>query len=435
MLRYSSELALQGITKQLRTSIVVICILALGVGAATAMQAVFRAMGGDPIPEKSSTLYYPKLNPLPISYQDATNRKDAPDVNLTWPDAKALIDSQRADAQAAMAGGNVVVALPDGGASYVRSRFATSEFFRLFDLAFEEGRPWSKEEEANRARIAVITDVLASTMFPGGASTGESILIDDIPFVVVGVVKEWRPWPKFYADLSSSAFSEADQLFIPLETALDVGAQVSGTVSTWGPEVSSSEMLTSPSATWLQVWVELADEAAATEYSHFLRSYADEQRSRGVYERAAESAELVPLRNWLARMELIPLNVTVQLWLAYAFLIVCTVNTSALLLARFQARGASLAIRRALGAKKSSIVLQLTIEAAALGALGGLFAIPVCELGLWIIRRQPDDYAASAYLDPSMAVVAITLGIVSGVAAASVPAYKVSAEASIRRLM
>ena len=60
------------------------------------------------------------------------------------------------------------------------------DFFRLYDLDFIDGRPFSKKESDAGERVCVITDKLAAL---SGASPSETIRINGHPFRVVGVVK------------------------------------------------------------------------------------------------------------------------------------------------------------------------------------------------------------------------------------------------------
>lgn len=432
MLKYSAEQAFRGIRRRPQLSVLVILVLGLGIGTAVAFHGVLQTMGGDPVPGRSGVLYYVKLNPTPLNYSDASG---AAADNVTWPDANALLSDHRGTQQAAMAGGKVAVVDPAGTVSYKHARFTTPQFFEMFGRRLLAGRVWNAEEENVSQRVAVITDALAREQFGDTPTVGKTLVINDIPFRIIGVIKQWGPWPKFYADLPSSAFDEADDVFIPLHTALDIDADVSGRVASWGNASSADGMLESATASWLQYWVQLDTPAELEQYRSYLDSYARDQHARGTYERTKDTAEVVGLRDWLARKELIPDNLAIQLKLAYAFLLVCIVNASALLFSKFQAKERELAIRRSLGARRIHIVQPLLLESALLGLSGGIAAVVTAEIALWLIRRQPDDYSKLAHLDPGLVVGAALVGVAAGMLAAAVPAWRVAAAASIRRLI
>ena len=60
------------------------------------------------------------------------------------------------------------------------------DFFRLYDLDFIDGRPFSKKESDEGECVCVITDKVAAQT---GTSTGSTIRVNGHPFRVVGVVK------------------------------------------------------------------------------------------------------------------------------------------------------------------------------------------------------------------------------------------------------
>jgi putative ABC transport system permease protein len=121
---------------------------------------------------------------------------------------------------------------------------------------------------------------------------------------------------------------------------------------------------------------------------------------------------------------LLPGDVTIQMWLALGFLIVCLLNTVGLLLAKFLRRGNEIGVRRALGATRGAIFRQLMVEAGAIGLAGGLLGLAFALGGLWAVRRQPVDYADLARLDPAMLLVTFVLAIACSLLAGALPAWR-----------
>jgi putative ABC transport system permease protein len=152
-------------------------------------------------------------------------------------------------------------------------------------------------------------------------------------------------------------------------------------------------------------------------------SYSEEQRKAGRFERPPN----VRLRNvteWLDHKEVVPHDVRLQTWIAFAFLLVCLINTVGLLLTKFLRRSAELGIRRALGASKRSIFVQLLVEAGAIGVAGGVLGLGLAWLGLWVVRHQPTSYAELARLDLPMLVATFALAIASSLLAGVIPAWQ-----------
>lgn len=435
MLKYSFEQAATGAARNIRLSMLIVLILGVGIGIATALFGLLKTMGGDPIPGRSEILYYPRLDPTPLSYHDPGDASQGAAVNMTWPDANALLRQHWARRQAAMAGGKVPIVLPDGTTVSERARYTTPEFFALFDRPFSAGRGWSEEEERAASRVVVVSDEIASRLFQGTSAIGRTLVLHDEPFTIIGVTPIWRPRPKFYADLSTSAFTGADDLYIPLHTALEMGLDVEGRVASWSDAASTADLLKSPTATWLQYWVELHGPAEVARFTEQLRGYADEQKARGVYQRGSERVSVQTLLARMAEQKLIPSNLSIQLRLSYAFLLVCVLNAAALLFSKFQAREKELALRRAVGARRNHIIQPLLLEAGILGVAGSAFGLGVAAAAMWVIRQQPDDYAQLAQMNAPLVAWSAAIGLLAGITAAAVPAWRVAATASLRQLI
>jgi len=127
---------------------------------------------------------------------------------------------------------------------------------------------------------------------------------------------------------------------------------------------------------------------------------------------------------YLAKNKVVPGDVNLQMWLAFAFLLVCLVNTVGLLLAKFLRRSSEIGVRRALGASRRAIFAQCLIEAGMVGLVGGLLGLGLAELGLWAVRQQPADYAPLAHLDPLMLLTTFVLAVAASLLAGVLPAWR-----------
>jgi putative ABC transport system permease protein len=100
------------------------------------------------------------------------------------------------------------------------------------------------------------------------------------------------------------------------------------------------------------------------------------------------------------------------------------INTIGLLLTKFLRRSAELGVRRALGASKRSIFIQLLVEAGSIGVVGGVLGLGLAMAGLWAVRHQPADYADLAELDLPMLATTFGLAIVTSLIAGMLPAWR-----------
>ena len=87
-------------------------------------------------------------------------------------------------------------------------------------------------------------------------------------------------------------------------------------------------------------------------------------------------------------------------------------------------------IRKAIGAKRRTILLQFLIEAASICALGGLIAIALAA-GLVQIARQ---YYPDVALSPSIVLLALTVAIVTGLISGFLPAWRAARMSPVEAL-
>ncbi|WP_296248710.1 ABC transporter permease [uncultured Stenotrophomonas sp.] len=422
MIAHYFALALRNLSKSPMMSAALLVALALGVGASMTMLTVVRVMSWDPLPGRSAQLYHPFIDPLPLTAKPREGSD--PRISLTWVDAKALLDGGPADGQVALASGRVLLPAqsPGDDLSYVEGQFATSRVFDLFGIQLLQGSGWTDADDADHANVIVLSASLARRLASQAPLVGQQITLSGHGFRIVGIAADWLPAPRFHTDMQRDVFAGKDDFFIPLETAIALGLEVRNAIFSWG-DVANSSNLQGPSATWLQFWIKLDSDRKRDEYSQFLQGYVQSQADSGRFQRPQAPA-ILSLRAYLQARHIVPAEVKLQLSLALAFLFVCVVNICALLYARLSRRNHEIAIRRALGARRVDIVLQLVIEALLIGALGGGFAVLVAESGLWFLRTQPDGYAALAVMDLSMVLVTLVMACVCSFIAAGLPALR-----------
>lgn len=421
MFAYYLRLALHNLGRNPILGALMVIAIGLGVGATMTMLTVLHVMTGDPLPGLSQHLYRPYLNPLPLAMKRSSFGPD-PSLAFTWPDAEALLHARKAVHQAAMARGSVVADSnqPDVGPKSVNGSYTTRDFFSMFGVPFIAGQPWSRQADKQAAPVVVLTRQLAMRLFGTTHAIGRVAQLDKHAFEVVGVVTDWHPRPFFYANSSTARFGVADQFFMPLSTAMNLGLSVNA-MSAWGKNTS----VTSPTASWLQVWVQLDTAKEVAAYRQFLVNYAAQQKALGRFQRQPDGAKLYGLMQWLNREGLVPGDVMLQTWLALSFFVVCMVNVMALLLTKFVGRSSEISVRRALGAKRHDIFAQFAVESMMVGLAGGLLGIGVAEIGLWSVRHRPSDYAHLAQMDPQMLIATVIVAIVASVLAGMLPAWRV----------
>ncbi|QNN45593.1 ABC transporter permease [Thermomonas brevis] len=424
MYAYYLRLALRSFGRNKALTVLMVVTIALGIGACMTTLTVFHVLSGDPIPGKSGTLFYPRLEPRSLG----KNAKPEPEPmeQMTRFDAEELLRQKRGDRQALMTAGSVSL-LPAGQITKplrARARFTSADFFPMFEAPLLAGRSWTAAEDEARARVAVIDRELAGKLFGSGNPIGRSFRLPEGSVEVIGVLDAWTLNPRFY-DMSNRQFGGTEQVFLPFSTSRELKLPTQGSMWCWGDSRSDpggAKGLNAPCA-WLQYWVELDTPAKAAAYRQYLVDYSEQQRKAGRYERPT-NVRLDDVMGWLEFKQAVPNDVRMQMWLASGFLLVCLLNTVGLLLAKFLRRSGEIGVRRALGASRREIFKQCLVEAGCIGVTGAVLGLGFAALGLWLVRQQPDDYAKLAHMDMTMLLSTFALALATSLLAGLLPAWR-----------
>jgi putative ABC transport system permease protein len=421
MFAYYLDLAIRSLKRNKVLTALMVLALALGIGACITTLTVLRLLSGDPLPQKSSQLFYPQVDPNPKDGYVAGETK--PTAIMTYPDAMNLLHARKGTRQAAMAlsQAKVMPLQANGHPFFSDAVMTTADFFAMFDAPFQYGGGWTAGDDDGHAQLVVIAGFLNDKLFGGANSVGKVIRINDHDFRITGVLKPWAPQPRFYAqDLGGRSYGDGDALFLPLQA---------GRAVKMGPEdtecyaaVEDISNLEAAPCMWLGFWVELDSDAAVAGYKEYLANYAKQQVSLGRFQRSETS--LLDLMGWLRDQQVVPDDVRLQAGLAFGFLLICVVNTVGLLLAKCLRRSREIGVRRALGATRREIFVQFMVEAVIVGLAGGVLGLLFAELGLFGIRHQPAEYASLAHLDPGMFLFTFVVAIAASLIAGILPAWR-----------
>jgi putative ABC transport system permease protein len=421
MFSYYLDLAWRSLRRHRALTALMVLAIALGIGACMTTLTVLHVLSGDPMPDKSATLFYPQVDPRDQNEYQPGNE---PPRQLAWIDGINLLKAKRARHQVLMTGGAVPVQPAQSGMEpfFSDARYTTADFFAMFEAPFLYGHGWSEAEDDSKARVAVISRSLNDKLFGGKDSTGQVLRMQNEAFRVIGVLDAWRPNPHFY-DLNIGNYAGGEDVFVPLATSRDTRLEHNGSEDCWGKGGTDEAHLETATCVWLQFWVQLNGKDEVDAYRRFLENYSREQKALGHFQRAPE-VRLRSLMAWLDFNAVVPGDVRLQSWLALGFLLVCLVNTVGLMLAKFLRRAGELGVRRALGASKREVFVQLLVESGVVGLAGGIGGLVLAFLGLWLVRRQPSDYASLAHLDASMLLFTFALAIGASLLAGLLPAWR-----------
>lgn len=423
MIGYCGRLAFQNLRRHAWLTALIVLAISIGMGSSMTVYSILRAMSSDPIPAKSSLLLTPQFDNFG---PDARPTPDLP-VMLSYRDVAAWHRDRPALRQAGMYEIGVAVASAEATVAPVPAagRATHADFFAMFEVPIIAGRAWTAEEDAARANVVVLARSLATQLFADGEAVGKTVQVEGSDYGVVGVIAGWEPSPRFYdvGTNGGSAYDEHTTLYMPLETALDRGIQTNGSVTCL---VFGSTPLKESECVWLQYWMEVGHVADIRGVREYLGAYAAEQQRAGRFT-WKPITRVHDVRQWLVHMKVAPDELRVATWLAFAFLFVCLVNATALMLARSSRRNAEFSVRRALGASRRHLFMQGMAESLVVGLVGGLVGIVWTWGGLAALRALvPEAIRSTTRFAPEVLGQTLLLALFVTLLAGLYPAWRAS---------
>jgi putative ABC transport system permease protein len=252
----------------------------------------------------------------------------------------------------------------------------TTNYFDVGTTGVGTGEAFTDAEVTSSAKVAVIGQTLATTLFPSGSALGESITVDGTPFTVVGVLE----------NQSSTGATDANSVVIAPITRVQKSFTGFGAVSTLSVEATDSDSVDAAEG---EVEIMLNQLLGQTEDDE---SYSISNQS-SLLETQEESAD----------------SFTVLLGVVAAIsLLVGGIGVTNVMLVSVTERTKEIGIRKALGATRGAILGQFLTEAATLTLLGGLLGVVAALVGAnyEIYGTQPVvlDYSIPLALGVSVAI-------------------------------
>ncbi len=324
--------------------------LALGIGASTALFTVTRQVLLAPLP-------WPDAGRLVMLWETS------PESSSRWVAPANFIDWRRdliGTVASLAAFDSVSITLTGRGeAERLRGASASGTFFSTLGQGAAEGRVLSEADDAPGAPcVAVLGAGLRDRRFPGGDAVGTSIVVNDRPCTVVGVLPRTFAFP-----LMARA-----EIWINGDRGVPRSFPFGGDPTT----VRDAHLLFVVARLAPGVSLDAASGHLARLAASLARAYPDTNTGLG--------GRVQPLH------EAIVGDVRRPLWLLQAgvmvlWLVAC-VNVAHLLMGRASRRAHELAVRVALGARRRDLVRQCLGEALAYALPGGALGL---LLALWTV--------------------------------------------------
>jgi putative ABC transport system permease protein len=196
--------------------------------------------------------------------------------------------------------------------------------------------------------------------------------------------------------------------------------------------LENTERLINSECAWVTFWAEIPDDQVEN-YKQQLNNYIEGQKALGRFPRDILTF-VTNLKDQFTFINGRNDFMNVFSMLSTLFFAVCLLNAVGIILAKFMRRTKEVSLRRALGAKKKTIITQHVIEVVIIGLLGGLLGIVVAYYGLqgmmniqlWAsdYTRRLEDLQPLYALDFTMITYAFLTGIVCTLIASIYPIWR-----------
>ncbi len=279
----------------------------------------------------------------------------------------------------------------------------TPEFFEVVNITIAEGRRLGYEDSDGRKNTCVIGDAVRTALFPLSDPIGETLLVErhptSIPFTVVGVL----------ADVETAGTPERgvqqrdlnNEILIPFSTAMSQFGEI-----TRKSDSGSREYL---KIQYSGLYITATEIDAVEAVSEMVKRVLEKNHIKKDYEVKVPLARL-KLAEQKERNSKLTLG-----FIAGISLLVGGIGIMNIMLATVTERTREIGIRRALGAKRSSITLQFLVETIVLSTTGGLAGVALGVAGANIVTKLASwDTIVSGWSVAISFGLSVLVGVVSG---------------------
>ena len=375
-----------------------ILMLALGIGATTAIFSIVEGVLLRPLP-------FPHPEQL-VQVADILQGADVGgngEAGVTAPDIQAYVRDTRSFSSLGGYTGTSYELSGAGDPAQVNGSRLTAGVFPALGVPPLMGRFFTQQEDDGKEQVVVVSYSLWKSRLQGDPEVlGKKILLERKPYVVIGVMPRSFEFPLVPGHLNSS------ELWIPMsfrEGELGVGGAAGWNFNMVGrlkPGITAAQA---------QSDAERVAEATMRGYPSFMASLHIRAVARSLHEETVEQARQLVRILFLAIM---------------VVLLIACANLAGLLLVRAIRRRREVAVRLALGARAQVLLRQAILESLVLSVTGGLAGLGLAAIGLkvgvsWLPETLPR--ISEIGLDWQVVLFAMVLAVLTGIVCGLAPAF------------
>lgn len=261
-----------------------------------------------------------------------------------------------------------------------------------------EGRFYNKIEDQYSSNVVVLGDGVNKILFPDGGAIGKTIKIQGRNFTVIGVVKKQGTMLMDFID---------NQVFIPLSTFLGVFGKYDRSFSI-GIKAGSIDRID-----------EIRAEAEGN--MRIIRNIKPGKESDfSINETKSFQEEVATFRFWVW---------AIGIGMTFLSFLVGIIGIMNIMFVSVAERTKEIGIRKAIGAKKVSILIQFISESAVLSLIGACISFILCSGFIFLVATYLPIYIPeTSFLSPVMPynllLIASIVSLVVGILAGLIPAMR-----------
>lgn len=263
-------------------------------------------------------------------------------------------------------------------------------YIKTSDLAFSEGRFFNELESYSGRNVAVLGSEIAKNLFNNSNAVGEVIRIKGHKFTVVGVLAEQGSW-------LMGEFNPDKQIFIPIQNIFKYFANENNKTITITVRAKNSQMLEQTKEEAISIMRKIRGLKYNEEDDFSIN------QQEGLINNINQTVGIIQIAGLI---------------ITGLSLFVGAVGIMNIMFVSVKERTKEIGIRKAIGAKKRTILNQFIIEAAIICLIGGLLGLLIAILLSKIVNQfLPTSVQVETIL------LAIIISLITGLISGFAPAY------------